>query len=176
MKLGLVFLARLAPVVLVCTAGCTPATSARSARSGHTEPKGPVYRFDFTLNATEGAVGASGVVGESHRHYSMVLEQGDEGRVEAASNVPLGPGERPPRTDAGVNVRCKYDLDGDALILHTVLSMSSAGTDGSNHAIHKIEMIGDALVAPGTPTLVSTIADPSNQSRYELSVAATRLD
>jgi hypothetical protein len=54
--------------------------------------------------------------------------------------------------------------------------MSSAGTDGSNHAIHKIEMIGDALVAPGTPTLVSTIADPSNQSRYELSVAATRLD
>jgi hypothetical protein len=172
MKLGLVFASFL---VLASSAGCSPVTSVHSASAaaprGHTEPPGPVYRFDFTINATEGASGAA----ESDRHYSMVLEQGDEGRMEAASNVPLGPGDHPPRVDAGVNMRCKYDLDGDDLLLHTVLTLSRAGAYGSNNAVHKIEMIGDALVAPGKPALVPTLADPSSQSRYELRVAATRL-
>ncbi len=37
-------------------------------------------------------------------------------------------------------------------------------------------MVSDALVSPGKPAVVATIADPATQSRYELSVAATRLD
>ncbi len=37
-------------------------------------------------------------------------------------------------------------------------------------------MVRDALVTPGKPAAIATVADPATQSRYELSVAATRLD
>lgn len=164
MKLGLVFPALVSLASLTAAAGCSPATSLRSARTGHLEPPGPVYRFDFTLDAPDG----------TDRRYSMVLEQGAEGRVHAGSNVPLGASPSSPRIDTGVNVRCKYDLDGTDLLVHAVLSLSSA-SDGPGSQVHQIEMTGDALVVPGKPALVATIADPSTQSRYQLNVAATRL-
>ena len=169
MKLGLVF---------VCAAGaaaCSPATAATgaSATSARTTPERvriyPVYRFDFTLNSGEGPGS------DSDRHYSMVLEQGTEGRVETGIDVPVGSGGRTPRIDTGVNVRCKFARDGDDLLLHTVLTLSDVGSGDERSSNRKIEMIGDALVAPGKPALVGTIADATTHSRYELSVAATRL-
>ena len=86
MKLGLVLAAL---VSLAGAAGCSPATpaafSATTPRPLVPAPP-PLYRLDFTINATDGGNGSTVV---ADRHYTIVLQRGEEGRLHTGSNVSL---------------------------------------------------------------------------------------
>ena len=162
-------------VILVClagaaaafeTSGCAATTSAASAGVVGTKASSAesrLYRFDFTLTSKGDP--------KTARAYSMTVEQGRQGELRSGANVPLG-GDAHARMDTGLRLKCRYDVAGDDVLAHVELEQSDSDTSPTQH---KMSVESDALVAPGTPTLVATLEDSATRERFDLTVAASRL-
>jgi len=132
-----------------------------------------IYRFDFVLTSGEGSPGAVPT------SFTMNLRENDMGEIHTGTNVALttsGQAATGPmsaaRVDIGTLLKADYTSVGDDLILHTSTELS--GTDEPG-AIRKLTAHGDALVTPGKPALIASIADSEGHKKYELTVTATKL-
>jgi hypothetical protein len=166
------FVPALAASLVVCGSLASYAVGARSASA---KPEAHhVYRLDYVVSVTEPGKPARATT------YTMNLEEGTSGDIHVGANVPLVssslPGVSSPRQDVGLALRCHVARAGEDLVLHTITELSAPeDVEQGPRAMRKVTMNGDALVAPGKTTVVSSVQEPTSGARYEVTVAATKL-
>lgn len=148
----------------------TSKVSTPAAKSHH------VYKLDYTLNVTEEGRPAKAIA------LSQSIEDGSAGSIHAGANIPLQvagsmcSGFSAPRQDVGLKLQTRVARLGTDVLLHVDLEMSGVAerTEGAV-PVRKVNSDGDALVTPGTPTVVTVFDEPGTRTRYELVVTATLL-
>lgn len=134
-----------------------------------------VYRFDFTLTASEPTGAAPATTS-----FSVSLVEHERGEMIVGSNVPLvaapvqpalvaSPGVAAPRQDVGIKVSAQYALLGDDVLLDVNSEMSAFEAP----AVRKAVARGAVLATPGKPAVVSVIGD--DRRKYQLTVVATKV-
>ncbi len=158
-------------VALAClTTACAPPPQA-AASPALAAPPPPrerhVYRFEFTV--TESEPGKAAVVS----NHLVNIEEGGAGELRLGANVPLqtNGGSVVARQDLGMKLHASYTLQGEDLLVHASLEMSS--NDGGT--ILRTSMNGDAVVSAGKPMVVASGEDRVTHRRTELKVVATKI-
>jgi hypothetical protein len=146
-----------------CLRGPPPRDASPSPRPSE---KSAYYRMDYVVSARDpSAAGTSSA-------YTMVLEENRGGEVMVGSNVPLSATSQS-RMDLGLKIHGQFSRVGENdVVVQTHVEMSSSEEASG---IHKLTATTDAWVAPGQPTLVASIDDPTSHKRYQVSVTATRM-
>jgi hypothetical protein len=152
-----------------CAPHAAPAVSVASSptvqpspANGESSAVRPVYRLDFAVTSSDARdVSPDGI-------FTMNLEENDVGEIHSGTNIALSNA----RMDVGLLLKASYKTTGDDLLLQSSTELSGTDEPGT---IRKLTAHGDALVVPGKPTLVTSIADSAGHKRYELTVTATKL-
>lgn len=130
-----------------------------------------VYRFDFVLS-TEDGTGAPSLTS-----FTLNLQELEKGEVSVGKNVALpAAGATSPapaagaRHDVGIKVSAVCRAVGDDVLLEVNAEVSSFEPPTT---IRRLIARGDALAAPGKPTLVATLEE--DHKRHQLTVTSTKL-
>lgn len=151
-------------IALVAAAGCAhscPAPPTLAKSSAH-DPRS-VYRLDFVVSP--GDVDGRGASSK----YSITVEEHQSGALHEGANIQISP--QGARTDVGVKLRASFAVMGEGVLVRSDLEMSAFDAG----QMRKLSGQGEALVAPGRPTLVTSIEDATGHKRLEVTVTATKL-
>ena len=137
--------------------------------------KDDVYRLSFAVHET----GESRTT--STKNYSMLLRNFSKGVIRIGNKVPVqtAPGNNYTYVDIGLNLDCRLQETDRRIGLHAEVEMSNISQDGESKLtgqpiIRQIKSTGDAILAPGKPTVVATLDDPATKRHYEIEVTATK--
>lgn len=149
-----------------------------------------VYRVDFTLRDSEPGQKPAA------RHYSMLLEDTGQGRINTGGRVPVptssfqpgvgGQGISPVVStqyqffEVGVNLQCQLRERGDYVILGVEVGISDVLTDkqatpGLPPKTNQERAQASAAVMPGKPTVILTWDGAGTRRHFELEATAVKV-
>jgi len=146
-------------------ASAAPIQKPTSTASAPIPPERHVFRLDFIVVANEPGKAAQS------SNYTLNLEENDHGEIHLGSNVQISPQVR---QDVGLKINASlYPMrQGDQVLLRDVVELSGVEDP---QTIHKMTMVGDAVLHDGQQALVASLEDPLSHKRYQVSASATRL-
>lgn len=157
----------IASLALAGCAAAAPVQKPVSTASSSTPipPERHVFRLDFIVVANEPGKAAQS------SNYTLNLEENDHGEIHLGSNVQISPQAR---QDVGLKINASlYPMrQGDQVLLRDVVELSQLDEP---QTIHKMTMVGDAVLHDGQQALVASLEDPLSHKRYQVSASATRL-
>jgi hypothetical protein len=137
-----------------------------------------VYRLQINVNETE----AGKVV--NSRGYQMVLEDGGNGTIKVARDLPIIVGQATQYRNIGLSLSCRIMERKDYLFVSMRFSLNdviagdspnSSSTVTASPVFRTYDSDVNAAVKPGTPTVIATMDSLTSKGRYELEVTATKI-
>lgn len=137
-----------------------------------------VYRVEFVFNELQDGKQINS------RRYEMLAKADETNRLRIGSRVPVSTtGGGFQYLDVGMNMDCRVaESEGKILLNITADSSGFALPQGKSveavsgqPVILQMRFGVDTVVLPGKPTLVSSMDDPSSNSRFQLEVTATKV-
>jgi hypothetical protein len=154
-----------------------------AAPNGNAAVKKPlnVYRLDFVLSEF--------IDGKkiNTRNYTVTAREDEMNKLRAGARYPVATGTVEKSTqfqylDVGVSIDCRVVERGEYLELNAVIDSSDI-EGGDAHGVPSPiigpvigQMKSDirSLIRPGTPTMVSSMEDPTSKRRFQFDVTATK--
>ncbi len=135
------------------------------------------YKLDFTLSELEDATRVN------TRVYSMLLEEEAWGRTRIGTRVPLsmGEGKGVQYMDVGFSLDARLkQRDGDLrlelrLEVNSFVPVEGEAARPREPVLRNMRSELTASVAPGKPTLLTTVDELSSRRRFQVEVTATRI-
>lgn len=135
------------------------------------------YKVEFRIKNGTDATAKNG------RRYAMLIDTTGHGAFHVSDRVPVASGlNQFTYYDAGVNIDTRLrDVQGkvalDATIELTFVQNKAGGSSVSSEpTLSQIKIVVNATVAPGSPTLVSSIDDPAMERKFDVEALVTKVD
>lgn len=140
------------------------------------------YKLAFTIFEVEDGKRTN------QREYSMIArtEDGRPTSVKASTRVPISSPEKQIQyIDAGLDIRCfspheigsKITANCDINISNFVLpEQSPEARNSTGPVLRTTNAVTWAVLAPGKPTIISTIDDINSKKRIQIEMTATKID
>lgn len=139
------------------------------------------YRVDFSISELQDGKKINS------RHYSMDLNSGPWSQIKIGTRVPVSQNTTPAAPalgmfqyiDLGTSIDCEVDEQGEDLALDVRSDFSNISNPEEQHSaqpvIRQIKINGRTLTAPGKPTIIGAVDDPSSTRQFQLEATVTRL-
>jgi hypothetical protein len=142
-----------------------------------------IYRVNFNIYELEDGKRIN------ERNYSLPVSavdgNGRPGSVKVGTRVPVTSKEGQVQyIDVGINIDCDVTEQAEKFILSTNLEISSFALPdqsadpraGGNPVLRQIRQHFVSLLAPGKPTLVTSIDDTNSKKRMQVEATVTRIE
>ena len=135
------------------------------------------YKLDFTLSELEDSTRVNA------RSYSLLLEEEAWGRTRIGTRVPLsmGEGKGVQYMDVGFSLDARLNQqDGDLrlelrLEVNSFVPVEGEAARPREPVLRNMRSELAASIAPGKPTLLTTVDELSSRRRFQVEVTATRI-
>jgi hypothetical protein len=156
----------------------TPKSTEQSKR-----PAIRVYKVSFSIYELEDGKKIN------ERNYSLPVNSVDgnprPGFIKVGTRVPIASGERQiTYIDVGMNIDCDVVEQAEKFVLSSTLDISSFALPdqnadpraGGNPILRQVKQHFVTLLAPGKPTLVTSIDDTNSKKRMQVEATVTRIE
>jgi len=165
-------LLRMSLVAVTVLALVLPAAAQEAEKASKAEKLRSVYRVDFVVRESEEGKPINS------RHYSQLVEENGWCRVRAGARVPIQGEKGTQYMDVGVNIDCQLGEQDGQVRMEVRLELTSFAKDPSLQSPPLLRVIRAEVqtgLAPGKPTVVSSVDDAASPRRYQLEVTATKV-